>query len=246
MELCSFKRNNFILYKLIPCLIITMFSIMCLYGSKVYASVDVDNLQNTTFHSSTWDLDYTVVLPNDLNNYSYFTLFTRNDDNSYRSLYLLLSNSPIVATNTYLTDYQSNQISFTNIEKYYNCVHNSYNKLYNSSIFDFTQSSTNGYNVTTSNVQNNISFTYFKSSTATNVSDFFSYSNFDILDEYGNLVFQAPSQTQTIVASQVGEVEMNKTLQEILGILPVVVVVLVGLIAIRKGIIFLMARMKKA
>ena len=69
----------------------------------------------------------------------------------------------------------------------------------------------------------------------------------DLYDSNENLVFQVPSQTQpTILASQVGEVEMNKILQEILRILPVVIVVLVGLIAIRTGILFLMVRMKKA
>ena len=41
---CVYKKTGFILYKLIPCLLVTMYAFMCLYGSSVYASNDNDFL----------------------------------------------------------------------------------------------------------------------------------------------------------------------------------------------------------
>lgn len=66
------------------------------------------------------------------------------------------------------------------------------------------------------------------------------YSNYDILDENGEVVFQQPPQVQeTTLAPIVEGVEAKKTLAEVVGILPVVLVVVVGLMAIRKALKFL-------
>lgn len=76
------------------------------------------------------------------------------------------------------------------------------------------------------------------------------YTNFDLYDINGNLVFQAASQGSQVgnlvLAPIVEEQETEKTLLEIIQILPIVLVVIVSLIAIRKAIAWLMARMKQA
>lgn len=212
MELYAFKRNNFLLNKLLPCLIIIMFAIMCLYGSSVYASYSFD-FDNTS-----------VTIPDEfINKYPYFLICTFSSSSS-DNCRIYVSSSPIIFSR------ESGR----------------YNYVFGDGLFWRSCNSSTIQN-TLNTFSGELSSTSTRSEFESTTLDFL-FANHDI---YNNgypepqLVFQAPSQTQTIVASQVGEVEMNKILQEILGILPVVIVVLVGLIAIRKGILFLMARMKK-
>lgn len=247
MELSAFKRNNFILNKLLPCLLITMFAIMCLYGSSVYAygPLDINNI-SYSFSASAWDeetySDYNkiIILRFPYNNGDYYEYYFCR----YRS------STPLYGTDYdgqwygekshkfYYLDFKSNdsQYSGSNTVIYQNAKVPS-----NSTSVSFSGASISNklhiiYDTANANGYNDINLSAME----------VVYSDVDLYlnDE---LVFQPPLQTQpTIVASQVGEVEMNKTLQEILGILPVVIVVLVSLIAIRKGIQFLIARMKKA
>ena len=244
MELCAFKRNNFILYKLIPCLIILMFAVMCLYGSKVYADNSVYD-DFTTYNASngdTLEFYYTINNLPIIEDYSplvcssydsgtnqyvfqayYFSVSDINNSIVYGLSHPSIDNAILVRMNScdYYKLVKRQPVSSSNLS---NITVDFSNPTYP---LETKHNNSSGYGITTLYPNN-------------------SYTFFDLKDSQGNVVFQAPSQTRTIVASQVGEVEMNRTLQEILGILPVVVVVLVGLIAIRKGILFLMARMKKA
>lgn len=75
-----------------------------------------------------------------------------------------------------------------------------------------------------------------------------SYTNYDILNENNEVVFQQPPQVmeqETTLAPIVEGVEAKKTLAEVVGILPVVLVVIVGLLAMRKAIRFLMRILKQ-
>lgn len=68
------------------------------------------------------------------------------------------------------------------------------------------------------------------------------YSTFDIKDKNGNVVFQGAPQEQAqelTLVPIVEQVETEKTMAEILGILPLVVSLLVSIIAIKKAISFL-------
>ena len=68
------------------------------------------------------------------------------------------------------------------------------------------------------------------------------YSTFDLKDNNGNVVFQGAPQEQAqelTLVPIVEQAEMEKTMAEILGILPLVVSLLVSIIAIRKAISFL-------
>ena len=79
-----------------------------------------------------------------------------------------------------------------------------------------------------------------------------SYSYFyshDVLDSDGNVVFQKASQptvdTQGTLAKIVEEQETEKVMEEIVGILPIVIVVIVSLIAIRKAIQWIRQTLKQ-
>ena len=64
-------------------------------------------------------------------------------------------------------------------------------------------------------------------------------SNFDIKSsEDGSVVFQAtlPEKLEGVIAKQIQPKEMNKTLQEIVGILPIVMIVVVSYLALRKAL----------
>lgn len=266
MELSAFKRNNFILNKLLPCLLITMFAIMCLYGSRVYASSSTLNFsgcRSLTLDTSVYDSSYFN------NRYIYIIADKAGDNRSDRWSYKLYSScQPIFVSGTNCRFVRSSSMTDTEIYNsdnpacYIFYANSSNNFNFTLSVTRTTYDDTSGDGAFTTfstpsdlySLYSNHNINYYIASDAgsgkasiENVEPTLLLSASDLYDSNENLVFQVPSQTQpTIVASQVGEVEMNKTLQEILGILPVVVVVLVGLIAIRKGIQFLIARMKKA
>ena len=239
MEL-AFKKQGFIIYKLIPCLIITMFSFMCLYGSFVYADSEPP-------YTYTLSNDTTITLQS-LPELAYdgFVIIATSASKSTPAQYYIFN------YNTSACDKIAIYPNSSNDSRYFYkvvCLDSSGNDVQCANCYVTSQSDT--YSWSFSAWGNNTSqFTC----SGDNVQGI--YSNNDIylannfytpISTSDTLVFQAPLQTQpTIVASQVGEVEMNKTLQEILGILPVVIVVLVGLIALRKAIQFLMARMRKA
>lgn len=73
-------------------------------------------------------------------------------------------------------------------------------------------------------------------------SHYIIYSNHDIYNTDGTIFFHpAP---QGIVAQQVEEVEMSQALQEILGILPLILVVVVSLVGLRKALQMLFNSLK--
>lgn len=212
MELCAFKRNNFILNKLLLCLLISMFAFMCLYGSNVYASNDYQFTYNDT----------NIIVDSDvLSLYPYF-LLVNIDSNNPNAFYFFVSEQPI----TY---------SVGNDDCY---------------IFYFTgkylcKSSTISPNSDLSYI---LTFDNLEGSSESSATRYFSngfsiiQANHNIYDSNGVLVFQVAPQ---VTLAPIVEHQEMKPLQEILVILPVVIVVLVGLIAIRKGIIFLIALMKR-
>lgn len=156
--------------------------------------------------------------PSDYEDFSYYFLSKDNNNNSYT---LYVGDSPFL----YCTIEGSNYV-LTSI-KYYT------------------------YHL--SNNEWTLDFKHLNSSSRDTIPDNDTYSclftSHDILDSEGNVVFQAPTQevgSQGIIAEQTQGVQMDKTLQEILGILPVVLVVIVGLIAIRKGIVMIKTFLKKS
>ena len=76
-------------------------------------------------------------------------------------------------------------------------------------------------------------------------------SNFDVKHKYTNeVVFQKASQpiveTQGTLAKIVEGQETNKVMEEVLGILPTIIVVLIGLIGLRKAWAFLVSLLRRS
>ena len=80
------------------------------------------------------------------------------------------------------------------------------------------------------------------SSGASGVSDINAvvYSNFDIKDSSGNVVFlsspQQGEEAQVILAPVVAQVEMSQTLSETVKLLPLIIVVVVSFLGLRKAL----------
>ena len=206
-----YKNTNFI-FKLLPCLLITMFAFMCLYGSCVFASFDVTSNNETyslpDFPTTGFEEDYCFIIKEG----DVFILFvfpssvTLSFD--YYSSGAIKNIFPHIPSGATGLSYVCKS-GFT-----------SWNTSQNPVIYD---------------------------SRALGFSDPIIFSNFDVYDVDDNLVFQAPpQQVEGIIAKETQGVEMNKTLQEITAILPIVLVVIVGLIALRKAIQFLIRQMKGA
>ena len=65
-------------------------------------------------------------------------------------------------------------------------------------------------------------------------------SNYDVLDQNGKVVFQkTPVGVQPTLAPIVQQVPLEETIKEIVGILPIVLIILVGLIGLRKALALL-------
>ena len=139
MELCAFKRNNFILYKLIPCLIITMFAIMCLYGSRVYASSSTLNFsgcRSLTLDTSVYDSSYFN------NRYIYIIADKNGDKRSDRWYYYLYSScQPLFVSGTNSRFIRSSSMTDSEI---YNAD--------NPACYIFCASSSNNFNFSLLNV----------------------------------------------------------------------------------------------
>ena len=72
-------------------------------------------------------------------------------------------------------------------------------------------------------------------------------SNYDVLDEKGEVVFQkTPVGVQSTLAPIVQEAPLEGTVQEIVGILPIVLITLIGLIGLRKVLALLSQTLHKA
>ena len=206
-----YKREG-ILFKILPCLLIAMYAVMCLFASYVCA-VTSNISYNNNIYTFIYDDIYTAPRGYEC---PYYFIYYLPDDGAFRIVY---ASAPII---------------FNTENGLYNSSDNTVLFELNSTPSDFT-----------------VQFTY------SNIFPFINgiippldrivLSSDDIVDSNGNVVFQSPTQkVGGIVATQVQGTQMDKTLQEITGILPVVLVVIVGLIAIRKAIQFLTVRLKKA
>lgn len=81
-------------------------------------------------------------------------------------------------------------------------------------------------------------------STFTDVCTDMVFSNFTLKDKQGNVVFQP---TPAVVLAPIAqEAPLEGTVQEIVGILPIVLITLVGLIGLRKGLALLSQTLHKA
>ena len=202
-----YKREG-ILFKILPCLLIAMYVVMCLYGSTVCAT-------DVTVNGNTYTLN------EEISNFKYIS--TVQVENYF---YILCSNSAFgfFKDGTYSDGTTVWRIGFKNKEDYiyFNTVYSlSKIPLYTLQDFDRAYSCSSPF----SNPA--------KWQTGKNTM-----STFDLKDDDGNVVFQGASQEAlaTIIRPQVEGIQLQEILQEIIQILPVILVVIVALIAIRKAI----------
>lgn len=76
----------------------------------------------------------------------------------------------------------------------------------------------------------------------------FVFSTFDIKDTDGNLVFQAAPQEgeQTMILTKITSVDFSQVMMEVLAMLPILLVVLIGLLALRKAIQLLLKTLRQS
>lgn len=232
-----FKKDGFIIYKLIPCLIITMFAFMCLYGSSVYATT---NVQTSDLFSYNISYDETLF-----ENYNYIIYLCPQGEYLGCDIYISdydISHSydPYSGSSSYYITIPAGYKyidSQTTLGKFSNLNSESASNSLNSQII----SAMSSFNSQTVNNEDKTLSIMKRSQYPQGV--FTSNNSFYVGETE---VFQVPPQAhQVIVATQVEGVEMGKTLQEITGILPIVLVVIVTLIALRKGIQFLIQLLKR-
>lgn len=158
------------------------------------------------------DNTYSLDIENiitNFNNYDYHFIY---QENSNRIYIILFSTKPTLYRNGSNLCFNASRMYCLNLDYYYNDPMN----LFKSEISD-----PRGYIIDT---------------------NWFYYCDFDFLDPNGNVVFQRAPQEQAqelTLVPIVEQAEMEKTMAEILGILPLVVSLLVSIIAIRKAISFL-------
>lgn len=215
--------------KLFLMIFASLFAI-CLFNSKCFATysstVDGNNIIVTNGEGYT----HTVILSDAQMAFPYKCLFITYEPNVFCQVSLVLSNSSF-----YL------KVDGGILSRCY--FEDSSNPVYR---YDFTGGGASRSSTDFSSISLNSFETVSRGSgsTAWDYSVFSGYSSVDIYDSDNNVLFQGASQpveetNQVVLAEIVEPMEMDKTLAEILGILPIVIVVIVSLIAIRKAIAFL-------
>lgn len=260
MEL-AYKKENIFLHKFMPCLLFFMFAVMCLFGSYVQADNSIPlvfiNYSNNNYLTDT-GYSLSGYVPSFQGSEDSYVIFIgsytggdyHNWDNSNSiDFYCMYYDSSLY---NLVQRISSNDSNATDVCLYYLNTSNysSINSIVPCSSIRLEKLSSSFNDQTSSFVVSSVSSVTQTSygTYATFCKGSFFHSTNDILRPDGTVVFQAPPQQVEalgILAEKTQGVEMDKTLQEITGILPVILVVIVGLIAIRKAILFLTARMKR-
>lgn len=236
--------------KLFLMLFATLFAI-CLFNSKCFASVDIP------VHDATLG-DITIRLSDEQASYNSIVFLTVDSylalshDNYHfcKSFHLYLSNGDIAL----------NQIFEDNGATYATSSLILYRgATFENDIVDFTSSVSDDLKLVYVNEDYNIKNVFKYGAGNTFLSEGFNldYATRDVYlfdsktDELTTILFQVASQpveetNQVVLAEIVEPMEMDKTLAEILGILPIVIVVIVSLIAIRKAIVFLVTLLHRS
>lgn len=234
-----YKRES-ILFKILPCLLIAMYAVMCLYGSTVCAS------NSKIYNSEVLNYDFTLNVNDtfDANNIKFLLLNYTYLDPDNNKIYVFFE--PIFYTGIAYFDNNNQKIHIKNGLCWYFSNSSTYDKNNLESIGDIFQ---NDLNEKVSNfdfscladeknfVDDRELSCYQKGFTTeefyvTSSNNVYDYSNPD------DVVFQGASQEAlaTLIKPQVEGIQLQEILQEIIQILPVILVVIVALIAIRKAI----------
>lgn len=216
-------KSDGILFKILPCLLIAMYAVMCLYGSTVCAA---------TYNVTSMKNSFEVILPEKYEQAKYrFSMLVPKNNGEFYSFYSFFSNSPITVKISKGVNFAFNISSEDDLHYTSSVVIYPSNNIIDCSDFSYPLASNNFYEFSTDGTLMSLSFNEFCQECVFN-------GNVDILDKENNVVFQGASQEAlaTIIRPQVEGIQLQEILQEIIQILPVILVVIVALIAIRKAI----------
>lgn len=197
-------------------LIIALFLILfCLLGySKSFASTDII-INNISLNEK--ELNFINNIMRDNSNYRYYAVITGNDGKKFAYFY-----SSDIELKFYIKETSFNSGFYAlwcNDDKSNTLIYN----LDDFSLFASYDSFTTVW------------ITY-KDSLSNKVNSL--YCNFDVYSDntYAKVLFQGTPQVQGIVAQQVEEIQLSQAQEEVLGILPMTLVVLVSLVGLQKGL----------
>lgn len=214
-----YKRTG-ILFKILPCIFLVIFiGMICCSGCFASFVVTYEDI-NISIPDLPFSLEDTTQ-----NVFLYVTY--RTDAYSESSPYY---GTPYYQT-LYLITTDASDFYYNN----FNCTLYTYSKGFNGKLSNSLDSGEWSSGVTGS---------YSALKNRTNMSLIF--STCDVLDKDGSVVFQATPQVEGIIAKQIQPEEMNKTLQEIVGILPIVMIVVVSYLALRKALKMLSSSLKQS
>lgn len=235
-------KKNTIMMKILPCMMIAMFVVMCISAPFVHASDDEDVVEYS-FPASRDGVDFTATVT-----------FPKKANDQYTNYFVYCADSVRCKVQIwYLSDEQvENNAIFVKSNgdvvmkkgTYYMPVgYFEASPSYSSMVYTETKSVSPSYDGT-------------EISSSWGGVSALRLSTFDIKDQAGNVVFQkTPPQTppqeeiqggqETTLAPIVQETEM-KPLQEILGIIPIVIVVMVGFLALRKALALLFRTLRQS
>lgn len=208
-----YKRNDFIV-KLFACLFIAIFLVFSFIGSRVFASSTSITPVNT---------DYNIELNENISQYFYIITCCYIPNENISLVRVHIFEQPITLR-VVGDEYRVNEMG---VSMY--AINSSSNGKQNSSWFNDNLNVNFTFDYSTNNLYN-FSYTKYKD---------YIFSNFDVKDSSGNVVFQAPPQEKEKVLAPIVEGEEMKPLQEILQILPIVMIVIIGYLALRKGLAIL-------
>lgn len=207
-------KGTGILFKILPCIFLLIFIGMICCSSCFASDATVE-----TINIDEWDFSYEVSNPN---NYYYFFVFYKNNDSEYCGIHYLLSTEPFICTefkNGFYYFKTDGFVASGSSLKPFNTVKTSLDSLFSQSLNYVSENASvsahSDFDMTTYRV------------------------NFDVKDTSGNVVFpKAPQEEQVelTLLPVVEQVEMKGILQEILEILPIVMIVVVSYLALRKAL----------
>lgn len=226
---CVYKREG-ILFKILPCMLISIYLVMCLFGSFVCAadSNNDDKYKYTVINRS--DLVFDLSPLKDLH---YLFVAVPRDDSYNPSFTFVLACSPttlsigdinsvntIPITSESAISLSNGAGSFSDIQSYINSFAEKNYSSKPGKVSDYFNNYATNYG----------QYTYEEVPIA---------CNYDVvsISDNSNVVFQGASQElATIIRPQVEGIQLQEIIQEIIQLLPVILVVIVALIAIRKAI----------
>ena len=235
-----YKRGG-ILFKILPCLLIAMYAVMCLYGSTVCAASSLPLAEDFSFDYDKKSLIYqgnSYRINNEILSFKYVVILPSVSSSANSSnighIQFFVSDIPLVVES-------SNYINALGDKLYTIRVNSDLDTdyLYEYSFFLGYINDIPNIKSQLSNLSS-LSLSSFakEKGLGSQVAERAYFSSYDLKDKEGNVVFQGASQEAlaTIIRPQVEGIQLQEILQEIIQILPVILVVIVALIAIRKAI----------